>query len=122
MPAKISRDNGRVDNVARVYQELRSLIVSGQLPPGARVSERAVVARLGSSRTPVRSALHRLHQEGFVASASRGGDQRLIVTPLTQKDGRELFSSSAISRASALTRPRHFPRRVEDRSSRQLRQ
>jgi DNA-binding GntR family transcriptional regulator len=86
-----SVENGRVDNVARVYQELRALIVSGQLPPGARISERAVVARMGSSRTPVRSALHRLHQEGFVASASRGGDQRLIVTPLTQKDGRELF-------------------------------
>jgi DNA-binding GntR family transcriptional regulator len=80
-----------VDSVARVYQELRTLIVSGQLPPGARISERAVVARMGSSRTPVRSALHRLHQEGFVASASRGGDQRLIVTPLTQRDGRELF-------------------------------
>jgi DNA-binding GntR family transcriptional regulator len=80
-----------VDSVARIYQELRTLIVSGQLPPGARVSERAVVARTGASRTPVRSALHRLHQEGFVASASRVGEQRLIVTPLTQRDGRELF-------------------------------
>jgi DNA-binding GntR family transcriptional regulator len=83
--------NGRGNSVARVYRELRTLIVSGQLPPGARISERAVVARMGSSRTPVRSALHRLHQEGFVASASRAGDQRLIVTPLTQRDGRELF-------------------------------
>lgn len=89
MPSR--NENGRVDSVARVYQELRALIVSGQLPPGARISERAVVARMGSSRTPVRSALHRLHQEGFVASAGRVGDQRLIVTPLTQKDGRELF-------------------------------
>ena len=43
------------------------------------------------SRTPVRSALHRLQQEGFIASAERGRDQRLIVTPLTQDDGRELF-------------------------------
>ena len=67
-----------MDSVARIYQELRTLIVSGQLPPGARISERAVVARTGGSRTPVRSALHRLHQEGFVASASRVGEQRLI--------------------------------------------
>ena len=53
--------------------------------------ERTVVERLGSSRTPVRSALHRLQQEGFVASSGLGRDQRLIVTPLTQTDGRELF-------------------------------
>jgi len=80
-----------LDNVSRVYEELRVLIVSGQLPPGARVAERAVVARMGLSRTPVRSALHRLQQEGFVASVGRAGDQRLIVTPLTQDDGREVF-------------------------------
>jgi DNA-binding GntR family transcriptional regulator len=43
------------------------------------------------SRTPVRSALHRLQQEGFVASVGRAGDQRLIVTPLTRGDGREVF-------------------------------
>ncbi len=79
------------DNVTRVYNELRSLIISGQLPPGARIAERAVVARTGLSRTPVRSALHRLLQEGFVASVGRAGDQRLIVTPLTRGDGREVF-------------------------------
>lgn len=80
-----------VDNVTRVYNELRALIISGQLPPGARVAERAVVARMGLSRTPVRSALHRLQQEGLVGSVGRAGDQRLIVTPLTRGDGREVF-------------------------------
>lgn len=86
------RNNGaRQDNVSRVYEELRALIVSGQLPPGARIAERAVVGRLGLSRTPVRSALHRLQQEGFIASSGQGRDQRLIVTPLTQSDGRELL-------------------------------
>lgn len=84
-------DHAPVDNISRVYHELRALIISGQLPPGARIAERAVVARMGTSRTPVRSALHRLHQEGFVASVGRAGDQRLIVTPLTRDDGREVF-------------------------------
>ena len=63
----------------------------GQLPPGARIAERAVADRLGLSRTPVRSALHRLQQEGFIASAGTGGEQRLIVSPVTQDDGREVF-------------------------------
>jgi DNA-binding GntR family transcriptional regulator len=85
------RGAAAVDNVTRVYTALHALIVSGQLPPGTRVAERAVVARMGLSRTPVRSALHRLQQEGFVASVGRAGDQRLIVTPLTCDDGREVF-------------------------------
>jgi len=80
-----------LDNVTTIYNELRALILSGQLPPGARVAERAVVARTGHSRTPVRSALHRLQQEGLVASLGRPGDQRLIVTPLTAADGHEVF-------------------------------
>jgi DNA-binding GntR family transcriptional regulator len=80
-----------MDNVTLVYRELRTLIVSGELPAGSRIAERAVVKRMGLSRTPVRSALHRLQQEGFVDSVGRAGDQRLIVTPLTQGDGREVF-------------------------------
>jgi DNA-binding GntR family transcriptional regulator len=83
--------NGRLDSVSRVYQELRGLIVWGQLPPGARIAERAVAERLGVSRTPVRSALHRLQQEGFVNSVGSGRDQRLIISPVTARDGREVF-------------------------------
>jgi len=84
-------EDDRSDSVSRVYEELRGLIVSGQLPPGARIAERAVADRLGLSRTPVRSALHRLQQEGLVDSYGRGPDQRLVVTPLTQEDGREIM-------------------------------
>ena len=92
-------DNGapepdsRQDHVSRVYHELRGLIVRGQLAPGARIAERAVGERLGASRTPVRSALHRLQQEGFVSPDGRGRDQRLIVAPVTKDDGEELFDS-----------------------------
>jgi DNA-binding GntR family transcriptional regulator len=81
----------RQDNVSRAYHDLRSVIVWGQLPPGARISERVIAERLGLSRTPVRSALHRLEQEGFVASAGRGRERRLIVAPLTRDDGEEVY-------------------------------
>jgi DNA-binding GntR family transcriptional regulator len=84
--------NGRLDSISRVYQELRGLIVWGQLPPGARIAERAVADWLGVSRTPVRSALHRLQQEGFVSSIGSGREQRLIIAPVTASDGREVFS------------------------------
>ena len=80
-----------IDNVARAYDELRLVIVSGQLAPGSRISERLLAERLGLSRTPVRSALHRLEQEGFVAAIGRGRERRLIVSPLTMDDGREVM-------------------------------
>ena len=89
-PADAAADD-RSDSVSRAYDQLRGLIVSGQLPPGARIAERAVAERLGLSRTPVRSALHRLQQEGFVDSYGRGNEQRLVVAPLTQEDGREIM-------------------------------
>jgi DNA-binding GntR family transcriptional regulator len=93
--ASVQRDGAtaheRTDHVSRAYGELRSLIVWGQLPPGARIAERTVADRLGLSRTPVRSALHRLQQEGLISSSGRGRDQRLIVAPLTQDDAREVF-------------------------------
>jgi DNA-binding GntR family transcriptional regulator len=82
----------RLDNVTRAYEELRHIIVWGQLPPGSRISERIVADRLGLSRTPVRSALHRLEQEGFVASIGRDRERRLIVAPLTMSDAQEVYS------------------------------
>ena len=79
-------------HVSRAYHELRRIIVWGQLPPGSRISERVVAERLKLSRTPVRSALHRLEQEGFVASQGIGRERRLIVAPLTMHDGSEVFT------------------------------
>jgi DNA-binding GntR family transcriptional regulator len=81
----------RQDHVSRAYHDLHSVIVWGQLPPGSRISERVIAERLGLSRTPVRSALHRLEQEGFVASAGKGRERRLIVAPLTRDDGEEVY-------------------------------
>ena len=79
------------DNVSLAYEVLRGSIISGELPAGGRIVERTIAARLNLSRTPVRSALHRLQQEGFVEPLGSGTDQRLTVAPLTQEDGRDLF-------------------------------
>ena len=89
--AATAEESPRQDHVSRAYQELRRIIVWGQFPPGSRISERIVAERLKLSRTPVRSALHRLEQEGFVASNGAGRERRLIVAPLTMHDGQEVF-------------------------------
>ena len=82
---------GRGESVARAYDQLRELIVWGRLAPGSRIVESEIADRLGVSRTPARSALHRLQQEGYVTGLDRAKERRLIVAPLTQSDARELF-------------------------------
>ena len=57
----------------RAQVRLRELILSGELPPGSRVAELAIVERLGVSRTPIRAALLRLEQEGLIESLPGGG-------------------------------------------------
>jgi DNA-binding GntR family transcriptional regulator len=81
----------RGDRVTLAYQRLRELIVSGRLAPGARIIETTVASRLGVSRTPVRAALQRLQQEGYVVVTSPGQQSRMSVAPLTEDDARELF-------------------------------
>ena len=81
----------RGDRIARTYEQLRELIIWGRLAPGSRVIESDIATRLGVSRTPVRSALHRLQQEGYISSIGRRKEQRLVIAPLTQEDARELF-------------------------------
>lgn len=82
----------RGDRVTLAYSRLRELIVQGRLAPGTRIIETTVAARLGVSRTPVRAALQRLQQEGYVMVASPGQQSRMSVAPLTQEDARELFA------------------------------
>jgi DNA-binding GntR family transcriptional regulator len=76
----------------QVYLRLRDLIVQGLLAPGSRVVETEVATRLGVSRTPVREALQRLQQEGFVVGAPGSQQARLTVAPLTRADVRELLN------------------------------
>jgi len=82
---------GRGESIARAYERLREMIVRGRLAPGSRVVEAEIAKRLGVSRTPTRSAIHRLQQEGYVTVPDRATERRLIVAPLTQEDARELF-------------------------------
>ena len=88
---KAKAAGGRGDRTAHAYKQLREMIVHGRLAPGVRVIENDIAERLGVSRTPVRSALHRLEQEGYIVSAGWDNERRLLVSPMTEDDVRELF-------------------------------
>ncbi len=55
------------------YESVKSLIITGQLAPGARVTEAELTERLGVSRTPVREALNRLERDGLVVGREKNG-------------------------------------------------
>jgi DNA-binding GntR family transcriptional regulator len=87
---------------AAAYRRLRELIVSGRLAPGAPLAEVELTERLGVSRTPVRAALQRLRQEGFVTPSRAGKMLRAMVAPLTAGDLREVFlMTGALESAAA---------------------
>lgn len=81
----------RGSGVQATFRQLRELIVRGRLAPGTRIVEADVAERLGVSRTLVRSALHRLQQEGYIVSIQSGSKYRMTVSPLTKEDARELY-------------------------------
>jgi DNA-binding GntR family transcriptional regulator len=79
------------DLITQTYLRIRDLIATGRLAPGTRIIESDLARRLEVSRTPVRSALHRLQQERWVESSDTGKHLRLSVSSTTQEDARELF-------------------------------
>lgn len=54
----------------RVYSHLRNGILKGELKPGARLVETNLAKLLGVSRSPVRDAITRLEQDGYVVIRS----------------------------------------------------
>src|SRR5438552_2613952 len=90
--ARSSRSTETPNITEATFQQVRELIVHGKLAPGSRVLEAELAQRLEVSRTPVRAALHRLRQEGYVRGSVDGGSKaKLAVTPLTQEDAKELY-------------------------------
>ncbi len=83
-------DNGGASQTVKAQLHLRELIVGGELAPGERVPELALVERLGVSRTPVRAALQRLQDEGLLDALPGGGFAVKAFTELDIHDAIEV--------------------------------
>lgn len=59
----------------KVYTHVREQILSGQIAPHERLIETKIAQEIGTSRTPVREALHNLEIEGLIQSIPRVGYQ-----------------------------------------------
>jgi DNA-binding GntR family transcriptional regulator len=61
------RTRGVESLTARVYYQIKHLILSNEVMPGQKLHHQELSERLGVSRTPVREALTRLVQEGYAS-------------------------------------------------------
>src|SRR5436189_1356090 len=62
-PARLDRDR---QAAPQVFDRLRGMIISLELPPGSSLSRAALAEQFGVSSTPIRDALMRLDEEGLV--------------------------------------------------------
>jgi DNA-binding GntR family transcriptional regulator len=73
MMAAVPRADTEMSKKDLIIQQLRAEIVSGQIPPGMKLSEARLAERFGVSRMPVRDALKELESAGFVTIEQRRG-------------------------------------------------
>lgn len=80
----------------KVYAKLRNQILNGEIPPGTQLREEDLAARLGMSRTPVRTALKMLLSEKVL---TKGQDRTLRVTSVSSRDIEDVFLARKIVEA-----------------------
>jgi len=83
----------------KVYEYLKSAILSGRFHPGTRLAEEHLAKEAGVSRTPVREALHKLELEGLIKPLETRG---FIVSRDSKEEVEELFEIRAILEGHAL--------------------
>ncbi|WP_051297755.1 GntR family transcriptional regulator [Brevibacterium album] len=86
----------------RAYRTIRDGILEGTHAPGTMLGEATLAAELGVSRTPVRTALARLADEGWIVVYPKRG---VLVTGMSAEavaelaDARFVLESTAVERA-----------------------
>jgi len=88
-----SRKAARVTLADATTEQIRRMIIAGELPDGAPLRQDALADQLGVSRIPVREALSRLEREGLAASFPHRG---YVVTALSREEIEELFDLRAV--------------------------
>ncbi len=77
----------------QVIERLREAVISGQLSPGQRLTERELTESLGVSRTVVREALRQLEAEGLIEVIPNKGP---VVRALTAEEAEDIYRIRAV--------------------------
>lgn len=88
----------------RAYAAIRDDVLTGRIPPGTMLGEASLAASLGVSRTPVRAALVRLQDEGWIEIYPQRGALVRGLTPrqaIEHADARLILETTAVGRVPA---------------------
>ena len=91
----------RVNLAEQVFAQLKAELHDFKLVPGDRFSEAELGARMGVSRTPVREALFRLRNEGFLGVDAKSG---WFVRPIDFSRLDELYDLRVLIELSSVAR------------------
>lgn len=83
----------------KAYEEIKKDIVSNAYMPGQMLNEELLRDRLQISRTPIRDAISRLEQEGFVTIKKKKG---ILVSPINEDILNEVYNSRILIECYAL--------------------
>lgn len=83
----------------RAHSWIASAILSGDFAEGDFLDEVTLARKVGTSRTPVREALHRLQAEGYVDLVPRRGAQ---VRVMTSRELREIYQARFVIESDAI--------------------
>jgi DNA-binding GntR family transcriptional regulator len=78
---------------------LRQEIVTGQIPPGAKLNETELSNRFGVSRPPLREAFRKLEYENLVSNIPRKGT---FVTDISIEDCKQLYFIRRVLECAAI--------------------
>ena len=104
MPKKLktkSRKGNHKSARERAYAYIQQKIAGRELPAGKAISEVALAAELGISRTPVHEAIRQLLGEGLMEEDSNGS---IVVVRLTRRDFVELYELRSVLEAHAVSK------------------
>lgn len=71
----------------KIYEHLREQLLNGEITPPEHLVEAKIAKELGTSRTPVREALHSLELEGLIKAIPRVG---YVVKPISEQEVEEI--------------------------------
>lgn len=84
-----------------MYDEVKELILSCELPGGELISEGEIAERCEVSRTPVREAFLRLSAEGWMRLYPKRG---ALIVPVGERESREVLEARLLVECHAVRR------------------
>ena len=96
---RIENQKNNIKIREKVYDYLKSSVLSGRFRPRKRLTEEHLAEEMGVSRTPVREALHKLETEGLIKPLETRG---FIVSADSTEELEELFDIRASLEGYAL--------------------